>query len=297
MSDERVRDIDREELVRSYRHCRRLAAAANSTFAKMFWLLPHDQRRAMEALYAFARYTDDLADGIEPSDEKRQRLAAWRNALESALGPKSEIQNLKSEIPSVLPALADTAQRFDIPPEYLRQIIAGVEMDLDHAGFATFDELRHYCLHVASAVGLACLAIWGCRDERAIGPATECGIAFQLTNILRDMAEDAARGRMYLPQADLDRFECQPLVADQPPTRPWIELIKFQTVRAVKLYDESAETSRYLTGSGRRMFRMMHATYRALLAQIEREPTAVLSRRLRVSRPQKAWIVLKTLVS
>ena len=297
MSDERVRDTDREDLVRSYRHCRRLAAAANSTFAKMFWLLPHDQRRAMEALYAFARHTDDLADGNEPSGEKRQRLADWREALDAAIAPKSEIRNPESAIPSVLPALADTAQRFDIPRDYLRQIITGVEMDLDHTGFATFDDLRHYCLHVASAVGLACLAIWGCRDERAIEPATECGIAFQLTNILRDLAEDAARGRMYLPQAELDRFECQPLVASQPPTRPWIELIKFQTVRAVKLFDASAETSRYLSGSGRRMFRMMHATYRALLAQIEREPAAVLSRRLRVSRPQKAWIVLRTLVS
>jgi len=297
MSDEPVRDIGHEELVRSYRHCRRLAYAANSTFAKMFWLLPHDQRRAMEALYAFARHTDDLVDGEEPKDEKRQRLAAWREALETALTSQSEIRNPKSEIPSVLPALADTAQRFDIPREYLRQVIAGVEMDLDHTGFETFADLRHYCLHVASAVGLACLAIWGCRDEQAIEPATDCGVAFQLTNILRDLAEDASRGRMYLPRADLSRFECGPLVVGQPPSRQWIELIKFESVRTVKLYDASAATSQFLTGSGRRMFRMMHATYRALLAKIEREPAAVLSRRLRVSRPQKAWIVLRTLVS
>ena len=295
MSDDSVRG----DLVRSYRHCRRLAHAANSTFAKMFWLLPHDQRRAMEALYAFARHTDDLADGPEPIDEKRKRLVAWRTALETTLAPPSQIPNPKSQIAevSVLPALADTAQRFDIPREYLRQIVAGVEMDLDHAGFAAFDELRHYCLHVASAVGLACLAIWGCRDERAIEPATDCGVAFQLTNILRDLAEDAARGRMYLPQADLVRFQCGQLIAQQQPTRPWIELIKFETVRAVKLYDASAATAQYLTGSGRRMFRLMHATYRALLAKIEREPAAVLSRRLRVSRPQKAWIVLRTLMS
>lgn len=299
MSNDPLRSEARDDLVRSYRLCRRLAHAANSTFARMFWLLPHDQRRAMEALYAFARHTDDLADGSEPIEEKRQRLAAWRAALETAIAPQFKIQNPQSKIefPSVLPALADTAQRFDIPREYLRQIIGGVEMDLDHTGFATFDELQHYCLHVASAVGLACLAIWGCRDERAIEPATECGVAFQLTNILRDLAEDAARGRMYLPQADLVRFQCGPLVVQQPPTRPWIELIKFETVRAVKLYDASAATSQYLTGSGRRMFRMMHATYRALLAKIEREPAAVLSHRLRVSRPQKAWIVLRTLMS
>ncbi|MCI0357999.1 MAG: squalene/phytoene synthase family protein [Planctomycetaceae bacterium] len=294
--DESVRK-DRDELVRSYRLCRRLAHAANSTFARMFWLLPHDQRRAMEALYAFARHTDDLADGVEEVEVKRQRLVAWREELESSLVRQSEIRNPKSEIASVLPALADTARRFDIPRDYLRQVVAGVQMDLDHAGFATFDDLRHYCVHVASAVGLACLAIWGCRDERAIAPATDCGVAFQLTNILRDLAEDAARGRMYLPRADLARFECGELVAGQPPPRPWIELIKFESIRAVKLYDASAATSQFLAGSGRRMFRMMHATYRALLAMIEREPAAVLSHRLRVSRPHKAWIVLRTMVT
>jgi phytoene synthase len=297
MSDEPVCDMRHEELVRSYRHCRRLAYAANSTFARMFWLLPHDQRRAMEALYAFARHTDDLVDGQEPKDEKRQRLAAWREALETALTSQSEIRNPKSEIPSVLPALADTVVRFQIPRDHLRQIIVGVEMDLDHAGFETFADLRHYCLHVASAVGLACLAIWGCHDERTVEPATDCGVAFQLTNILRDLAEDASRGRMYLPRADLARFECGPLIVGQPPSRQWIELIKFESVRAVKLYEASAATSQFLTGSGRRMFRMMHATYRALLAKIEREPAAVLSRRLGVSRPQKAWIVLRTLVT
>ncbi len=302
---------DRGELVRSYRHCRRLALAANSTFARMFWLLPHDQRRAMEALYAFARHTDDLADGPEPTGEKRQRLAAWRDDVAAALAPNSAcdhasagaspshsaIRNLQSANPSVLPALADAARRFDIPRVYLQQIVAGVQMDLDHAGFESFADLRHYCLHVASAVGLACLAIWGCRDERAIAPATDCGVAFQLTNILRDLTEDAARGRMYLPRAERARFDCGPLVPGQPATRPWIELIKFQTIRAVELYDASAATADYLTGSSRRMFRLMHATYRALLHKIERDPAAVLSSRLRVSRPQKAWIVLRTLVS
>jgi len=296
MSDS-VRGLDRDELVRSYRLCRRLAYAANSTFSRMFWLLPHDQRRAMEALYAFARHTDDLADGPEPVEERRVRLAAWRESLEAALASKSKIRNPKSEISSVLPALADTAERFDIPRDYLRHVVAGVQMDLNHTGFATFDDLRHYCVHVASSVGLACLAIWGCRDERAIQPATDCGVAFQLTNILRDLAEDAARGRMYLPRADLVRFECGELVAPQPPSRQWIELIKFESIRAVKLYDASAGTSKYLAGSGRRMFRMMHATYRALLAMIERDPAAVLSHRLRVSRPYKAWIVLRTLVT
>jgi phytoene synthase len=286
-----------EELVCSYRYCRRLALAANSTFARMFWLLPHDQRRAMEALYAFARHTDYLADGPEPIDEKRQRLTAWYDEVKLALTHESKNQNPKSRIePSVLPALADAARRFAIPRTHLAQIVAGVQMDLDHSGFDTFADLRHYCVHVASAVGLACLSIWGCRDERAISPATECGVAFQLTNILRDLAEDAARGRLYLPRADLARFDCPPLVPGQPAARPWLELVKFEAIRAVELYNASAATADYLTGSSRRMFRLMHATYRALLAKIEREPAAVLRGPLRVSRPEKAWIALRTLV-
>ncbi len=310
MTSDATHGTDRDELVRSYRHCRRLAHAANSTFARMFWLLPLDQRRAMEALYAFARHTDDLADGPESTDEKRQRLAAWRENVAAALAPNSgsdhgsagaspshsAIRNPQSALPSVLPALADTAERFDIPRDYLRQIVRGVQMDLDHAGFESFADLRRYCQHVASAVGLACLSIWGCRDERAIGPATDCGVAFQLTNILRDLAEDAARGRVYLPRTELARFDCGPLVPGQPATRHWIELIKFQTIRASELYDASAATADYLTHSGRRMFRLMHATYRALLHKIEREPAAVLASRLRVSRPEKAWIVLRTLM-
>jgi phytoene synthase len=283
-----------DELVRSYRHCRRLAREAASTFARMFWMLPHDQRRAMEALYAFARHTDDLADGPEPAEEKRRRLVGWREAFENAVAaetrnPKSAAQNC----PSVLPALADTIERFRIPRDYLRQIIVGVEMDLDHDGFETWSELRHYCLHVASSVGLACLPIWGCHDERAIEPATDCGIAFQLTNILRDLKEDAERGRMYLPREDLARFGCGQALADN----RWHDLIRFEAQRAAELYDSATTTRRYLAGSGRRMFRLMHATYRALLAKIDRDPLSVLSRRLRVSRPQKAWIALRTLVT
>jgi phytoene synthase len=290
-----------DELVRSYRHCRRLAHEAASTFARMFWMLPHDQRRAMEALYAFARHTDDLADGPEPVEEKRLRLIAWRQEFENAVAP--QIRHPQSAIrnfPTVLPALADTIERFQVPRDYLRQIIVGVEMDLDHAGFEAWADLRHYCLHVASAVGLACLPIWGCTDERAIEPATDCGLAFQLTNILRDLKEDAARGRMYLPREDLARFECGPEVPagqDAASDDRWRDLVRFETQRAAQLYDSATATERYLAGSARRMFRLMHATYRALLAKIERDPLSVLTRRLRVSRPHKAWIALRTLVT
>jgi phytoene synthase len=295
-----------DEVERSYRACRQIARRAASNFAWAFWLLPADQRRGMEALYAFARHSDDLADGPEPIDQKRQGLAAWRDQLERSLGGEP--------IGQVYPALADAVRKFQIPPDYLRQIVTGVEMDLDHAGFATFADLRHYCEHVASAVGLACLAIWGCRDERAFEPATDCGVAFQLTNILRDLKEDAAAGRCYLPCEDLEQFLCGPAVPagqaspaniasqvmsdrdDRTTFDNWLSVIRFECRRAAELYERSAVTANYLPGRGRRMFRLMHGTYRALLAKIERNPAAVLAARQRVSRPQKAWIAMRTLL-
>jgi phytoene synthase len=284
-----------DDLVRSYRHCRRLAREAASNFARMTWLLPPDQRRAMEALYAFARISDDLADGPQPLAEKRRRLAEWREQVDVALRQSPDHWSGCSQ--PILPAIADAVRRYQIPHDHLRQIIVGVEMDLDHIGFSTFAELRHYCLHVASAVGLVCLAIWGCRDERAIEPATDCGIAFQLTNILRDLVEDAGRGRMYLPREDLDRFGCQPVqIATAADDRQWHELVRFEAARARELFDSSAATGKYLAGSPRRMFRLMHATYRALLDKIDGDPRAVFARRLAVSRPQKAWLVLRTLL-
>jgi phytoene synthase len=279
-----------DDLVRSYRHCRQIAREAASNFAWAFWLLAPDQRRAMEALYAFARHSDDLADGPESTDEKRRRLAEWREHLDQALaGQPTGL---------LLPALADAAARHKIQHEHLRQIVAGVEMDLDHAGFVTFADLRRYCEHVASAVGLACLAVWGCRDDKAIRPATDCGVAFQLTNILRDLKEDAARGRCYLPREDLACFACDPLPLEPAlaMTSGWRCLIEFECDRAANLYDTSAATGQYLTGSGRRMFRLMHATYRALLAKIERDPARVFQSRPRITRPHKAWLAMRALV-
>lgn len=241
-------------------------------------------------MYAFMRYCDDISDGTSSVETKREMLRAWRARLDSCLSGDF------SGSPILL-AFHDTVRRFSVPTEYFHWIIDGAEMDLTIDGYETFQDLYKYCFNVASAVGLVCLQIFGYRQECAKKYAELCGVAFQLTNILRDLAEDAARGRMYLPQADLVRFQCGPLIPGDPPTRPWIELIKFESVRAVKLYDASAATSQFLAGSGRRMFRLMHATYRALLAKIEREPAAVLSHRLRVSRPQKAWIVLRTLMT
>jgi phytoene synthase len=157
-------------------------------------------------LYAFCRATDDLAD--EPGDPaaKRAALARWRARLDAALaGDYSHRLHA---------ALAHAVRTFDIPPAYLHDVIDGVESDLGPVRIETFAELHRYCYRVASAVGLACLPVWGLRTgtnpEQARGPAEAAGVAFQLTNILRDLGEDRSRGRVYLPRDELERFDCPP---------------------------------------------------------------------------------------
>ena len=179
----------------SFLHCRRVTTQANSSFPLAFRLLPRAQRRAMDALYAFMRVTDDLAD--EPGDPavKRAQLAAWRAALDAALAGKFTHP--------VFPALAHTVRTFGVPPRYLHDVIDGVEADIEPVRYSSFAELYPYCYRVASAVGLACVRVWGFRDgvtpAEADAPAEAAGIAFQLTNILRDLGEDLTRGRVYLP--------------------------------------------------------------------------------------------------
>src|SRR5262245_24415564 len=170
------------KLEAAFHACRGVARRTSSNFACIDWLLPLDQRRGTEALYAFARRSDDIADSTEPLDDRRARLAQWREELRGALAGHSE--------DPILVALADTVSRFVVPQHLLWSILDGVEMDLHQASFASYADLRRYCEHVASAVGLACLAIWGCRDDEAILPAADCGVAFQLTNILRDVQTD-----------------------------------------------------------------------------------------------------------
>src|SRR5262245_51129088 len=164
--------VRHSSLTKSFARCRELTRAANSSFPVAFRLLPPHKRRAMNALYAFMRVTDDLADEPGEVAAKRRRLRAWRHDLFAALGG--------SFGHAVLPALADTVRRFDIPPQLLTDVIDGVESDLEPVRFATFAELYPYCYRVASAVGLACVRVWGLRPGDAAGPAEAAGVAFQL---------------------------------------------------------------------------------------------------------------------
>jgi 15-cis-phytoene synthase len=273
----------------SFAACRAITSGANSSFPLAFRLLPAPKRRAMEALYAFLRITDDLADEVGDIAVKRSALAAWRDALTAAL--ESRYTH------TVHPALADTIHRYHIPPRYLLDVIDGVESDLEPVRFATFADLYPYCYRVASAVGLACVRVWGLRPgarfEEADGPAEAAGIAFQLTNILRDLGEDLDRGRVYLPADELKRADCPPEAwRDAKAAGRFSALLRFQAARAREYYRRAEPLGGLLSADGRGIFRVMAGTYRQLLEEIERSGPDVLARRVRVPRWRKGLILL-----
>ncbi len=306
-----------DPIAASRAHCRRVVRRSRSNFSWSFLLLRPPKREAMEALYAFLRHTDDLADGPEPLAERRAALNQWREAVvagisdqgsevrENDQGPMTKDQGLPPSLaigpwslvlgPSaLLPALADAVQRFHIPAECLMAVLDGVQMDLDGRRYETFDELTQYCQRVASAVGLACIHIWGFRGQEALEPARKAGIAFQLTNILRDLKEDVSQGRIYLPLAELRQcgYSAEDLsrgVADD----HFARLMAIQIRRARQLYHEGAELLDWLEPDGRPVFGVMTATYHALLERIARRPESVLGHRVRLSRWQKMRIAAR----
>ncbi len=288
----------------SYALCRRVARRSGSSFYRAFALLSRPKRQAMDALYAFLRHTDDLADGPEPVARRIAALRIWR--LEEALSAQTGQTPARcadyglaasacGDTPRLLlPALIDTVQRFCIPPQYLHAVIDGVEMDLHPRCYNTFDELVGYCEKVAVAVGLASIHIWGFSGEEAKQPARQCGIAFQLTNILRDLKEDLAQGRLYLPLEDLQRcqYRLEDLAAGIADAR-FENLIALQVGRARQLYHEGSELIRWLVPESRRIFGMMVATYYRLLVEIQRHPKIVLAHRVALSPLTKLRIAAR----
>jgi phytoene synthase len=213
-------------------------------------------------------------------------LEAWRRSLERA--SQGDFDD------PLLPAVANTIETFQIPHEHLHAAIDGVEMDLEPRRYQTFAELEQYCYRVASSVGLACLQIWGCSSSKAQFPATQCGTAFQMTNILRDLKEDAARQRIYLPQEDLDQFgysedDLRAGVRDE----RFRQLMRFQIDRTEQLYAEAAPLEQWLEPDAQRVFGSMMAVYHALLAEIKRLDGDVLSARVRLSRWRKMRIATR----
>ena len=277
----------RNAIDQSYEYCRRVARRRAKNFYYSFVLLSRPQRRAMCAVYAFMRYCDDLSD--EPG-ATRAAIERWRAELEDALAGRFSGH-------PVWPAFHHTVRRFRIPHEYFRAMIDGVLSDLEPREFETFDQLYRYCYQVASVVGLTTIHIFGFDTRSALPLAEKCGAAFQLTNILRDIREDAARGRIYLPAEDLRRFG---LTAGDIHTgkrsQPFLNLMQFEAERARAYYNESLPLLDLIHPRSRPSLWALIGIYSRLLERIVESDYDVFARRVRLPLWEKSWIVVRALV-
>jgi len=271
-------------LEESQQHCRAVAKSRAKNFYYSFVLLPPDKKDAMCAMYAFMRYCDDLSD--EPG-ATRTAMDRWRDALTEALAGRPDAS-------PVWPAFLDAVARYRIPHRYFYDMIEGVASDLEPRPIQNFDELYRYCYRVASVVGLTTIHIFGFDSPEAPLLAEKCGIAFQLTNILRDVREDAGLGRTYLPQEDLARFgvSLDDLTSSRR-SEAFDHLMEFEIARARAYYEESAPLAAMIHADSRRAMRALIAIYRSLLDRIAESPADVLTRRVSLPASQKVWIVLR----
>jgi squalene synthase HpnC/squalene synthase HpnD len=288
----------------SYSHCHRIARSAHSSFYPAFFLLPKPKRDGIVALYAFMRLIDDVSDEGEDVAAKQRGLARWRAALDEAVTGQAQVFDGNAARPlqqealpgqrEVLPALVDTMRRFRMPARYLHDLISGAEMDLTIREYPTFERLKEYCYRVAGTVGLTCTHIFGFRDSKALDLAEKLGLAFQLTNILRDVREDFQLGRVYLPEEDLQRYSVKEAdFARSEATLGMRELLRFEADRAWKCYEEGAKLLELVDGDSRGTLWLLVHTYSALLARIESVDFAVFGERVRLSKPEKMMLMAK----
>ena len=266
----------------SYAYCRRVARTRAKNFYYSFVLLSRERKNAMCAMYAFMRYCDDLSD--EPG-AARGPMEEWRAALAGAL--KGEFGTH-----ALWPAFSDAVTRFRIPHEYFFHMIDGVESDLQPREMVRFEDLYGYCYQVASVVGLTTIHIFGFTDQKALALAEKCGIAFQLTNILRDVREDADLKRVYLPTEDLERFEVSAAeLSHEPRTDAFLRLMAFEADRARAFYEESRPLIGMVDRASRSSLWVLITIYSRLLEKIRATNYDVLSRRISLSTWEKVRIV------
>ena len=281
------------------RYCTALTKSSGSNFYYSFLFLPKERREAMYTVYAFCRDVDSIVDEPVSGSDPRKTLAARRAEL-------AEIYRSSPLRPASLPSpimacLAKHIRRFNIPQAYFDEIISGVEMDLSVHRYQTFEELSTYCYRVASAVGLVCLRIFGALRPESEAYAINLGLAFQLTNILRDVSTDGARGRIYLPQEDLKRFHVSEQdILDRVYNSRFKELMAFECRRAREYY---ARAENALTSAERPMLlpaEIMRAIYHLILEQIEASHYQVFGSRIslppwrRLATAVKVWFALST---
>jgi phytoene synthase len=289
------------QLREAYGVCRHIARSAAKNFYYGFLALPARKRNALSAVYAFMRHADDISDDPSlPVEQRREKLAEWMNAL------RRVVEGERTDDP-VLMALADTQKSFNIPLDLLEKLVQGTAMDLPEADvsgrsgpaihYETFDQLYDYCYHVASVVGLICIRIFGYRDPRAEKLAEETGVAFQLTNIIRDVKEDSQLGRVYLPSEDLHRFGVEPRVLTNgnaaTACRPVLE---FEAQRAREYYRSAEELLPLIDDDSQPALWTLVEIYRRLLERIAARNYDVFSERVRLSTAEKVGLLARGFV-
>ncbi len=281
--------VDRQTAAAALRTCRAITRRRARNFYYGLKLAPEPQRSALFAIYAWMRRADDLVDGGDDAAGLRQRIEAFRAATDAALAGDPVDED------PVWVALGETAAAFDLHRDALHNMLDGQIEDLSGRQYETFQEVREYCYRVASTVGLVCISIWGYDDPDAPALAIDRGIAFQLTNILRDYKEDYDAGRVYLPVEDFGRHDLTPRCLRQWTDPPRCRrFVLDQVERAKSFYAQSVPLDRMITSSCRPTLWAMTTIYRTLLDKIDRLPRRIVATgRLRLSSVRKGAIAIK----
>ena len=271
-------------------YCQDKAAKSGSSFYYSFMFLPPEKRRAITALYAFCREVDDVVDECSDESVARTTLAWWRVQV-------AAIYEGQPQHPVAL-ALMPVVKQFNLPQEHLLEIIDGMEMDLQQHQYADFKALQLYCYRVASVVGLLSAEIFGYSDRKTLKFAHDLGIAFQLTNIIRDMGEDARRGRIYVPQDELAQFGVHTRdILDGRESDAFHKLMQFQIERAQRYYQQAFDLLPTADRKAQSTTLIMSAIYRATLNEIVTSGCHVLKERISLTPLRKLWLAWKTWIS
>jgi phytoene synthase len=279
-------DAPAGSLAAAYAHCARVTRSSGSSFAAAFWMLPAPRRRALHAIYAFCRLADDIADDPAVAGDRARLLERWRGELRDGYRGTSRHP--------VGMALGDAARRFELPEQLFLDLLAGVEADLSGRPIDTFEDLYRYCYCVASTVGLLLVRVLEARGAGVLEYAEKMGIAVQLTNVLRDVGEDAAAGRIYLPREDLRRMSVRPESLREGKMTEEIRLLLALYAERARIYYEQA--ARALPPEERRRLRAAEAMgriYRTLLEELQARGFPCLERPLRLSKPRRLAIAAR----
>jgi phytoene synthase len=271
-------------------YCQQKTAQSGSSFYYSFLFLPAGRRRAITALYAFCREVDDTVDDATDESVARIKLAWWRG----------EVAAMYKDAPThpVTQAMQPHLAAYKIQQEHLLAIIDGMEMDLNQTRYLDYPGLQRYCWHVAGVVGILSASIFGVTDPQTVKYAEKLGLAFQLTNIIRDVGEDARKGRIYLPVNELQQFNVTAAdILNARHSDKFEALMRFQAERARKAYDEALALLPKQDRRAQRPGLMMAAIYRTLLDEIEHEHFKVLTQRISLTPLRKLWLAWKTYVS